>query len=796
MFRYITLLLFILFYPLCTAFGQALLQQADREFESLAYLKAANLYEQTLKGAGLTTGQTLSVKAKLGYSYRQLKDTNNAERAFGDIVHSYSSLPREYYPCYLYYAQALASNGKYKEAQEVYGKYAALEEADNRGKSFSNLAINAEAMTRNTSSYRVDLLDINSSEAEFSPIYFKEGMVFVTGRKKTMSIRRVFNWNETPFLDLYYLDDLNELRKRPSSSLSSSINSRILQRRKKRGILGRDAYTAVTANDTRTVGFYAGSSYNTSPGYAESPRIESERFGKNINTKYHEGPATFYKDGNRVIFTRNNYNNGKYRESKDGINKLKLYTAESKWGSWTKVQELPFNSDEYSTGHPALNADNTILYFVSDKPGGLGGTDIYVSEFRNGTWSEPKNMGPEVNTKGNEMFPFVDNQGSLYFASDGWPGLGDLDLFVAVMETPYKAKKSLNLGTPINSSKDDFGIITDGERSKGYFSSNRRNGGSDDDIFSFLREGPLYACRDLTVSVFDAITRKPLSKALVQVVNKRGGDARQLRTDSTGNLVLCLEAENEFTFVANHQGYGSNTLGFAVNAYDDIRSTRIEIPLVRDLVSRPAGPIVMMKGKVLSHKNKPLADVLVSRRDDLDGVVQETETGPDGTYTFDAVTGRNYTMDAVYGEYGTFGKKVLNFSPDQTTEINIMMFEKGDVVQVDNIYYDLDKWGLRAEAKLELDKLVSAMKKYPEMKIELCSHTDNRASALYNKALSQRRARTAKLYLTSKGIASQRIDARGYGESRPVNHCKDGVDCTDQEYQQNRRTEIKILDLQ
>ncbi|HEV7350571.1 OmpA family protein [Telluribacter sp.] len=795
--RFTNFLVFFLFLT-GQALGQTLLGQADKEFESLAYLKATKLYEQALLNKELSGGESLAAKAKLGYSYRQLKDSQNAERIFGDLIREYDkSLPQEYNQCYLYYAQALASNGKYKVAQEIYGKYSALEEADNRAKNFSKLNTNVSLLTKNEASYRVNFLDINGSSADFSPAYFRDGLVFVSGRNEGVSIKRVFNWNETAFLDLYYLNDLARLKKRPTASLGGGTEQRRNQRRKKGGVLGRDAYTSTTANDSRTVGYYAGSSYNINLGYEENPLTESEQFSKTLNSKYHEGPATFFKDGNRVIFTRNNFSNGKYGKSQDGINKLKLFTAENINGSWTRIEELPLNGDDFSTGHPSLNADNTLLYFASDRPGGMGGTDIYVSRLENGTWSEPQNLGPEVNTKGNEMFPFVDERGGLYFSSDGWPGMGDLDIYYAVMEQPVKPRKSINLGAPINSSKDDFGILTDGDRSQGYFSSNRRNGGSDDDIYSFEREGPLYACRDLTVQVLDAVSRQPLKGALVQIENKHNAaKMRQVRTDSTGALSLCMEAENEFMFIASSTGYLNNSIGFAVRAFDDVQPSRLEIPLIRATGSGSAtAGSVMMKGKVVSNKNQPLQGVLVTRRDDMDGTIQETETGADGTYTFDAVPGRNYTIDATIGEFGTFGKKILNFSPDKLTEINILMFEKGDVMQVENIYYDLDKWELRPDAQQELDKVVEIMQKYPEMKIELSSHTDSRANSKYNKALSNSRARAAKHYIVGKGIAAKRIATRGYGESRPVNKCTDGVNCPDEEHQQNRRTEIRIVNL-
>ena len=798
-------LLFFLAVIVAPAWGQSALTLADKEYKAMAYLQAASLYEEAIQKNNLSEQERLAAKAKLAYSYRQLKDARNAERVLREMISGYGKdLPEAYQENYLYYAQALASNGKYKEAQETYEKYNAFAEDDRRGPSFAKLYNNVTLLTKNSGSYKVERLDINTSDADFSPMYYKDGLVFVSGRNDAVGIKRVFQWDQTPFLDLYFLDNLKKAKGQAvTSSLggSAAVADRS-SRRKRRSLLGRDAYTALTANDSRTVGFYAGSAYNLDLGYEERPRTESERFNKSINSKYHEGPVTFFKDGNRVIFTRNNYKDGKYKVSKEGVNKLKLYSSEMVNGTWSNITELPFNSDEYSTGHPALNPDNTLLYFASDRPGGQGGTDIYVSRFADGAWSEPINLGPEVNTKGNEMFPFVDANGNLYFSSDGHPGMGDLDVFFAPLESFDKAKKSINLGAPINSNKDDFGLITDGERTQGYFSSNRKDARPDDDIYRFKREGPMYACRDLTVAVYDEATKVPLANALVQIEDKNSPDKmRQLQTDSLGNIFMCLAAENEFTFVASEEGYHNNTLGFTTSAFDDTRPSMLEIPLKKVVVKPAEVPVAAAaanaKGFVLAKNGaKPLDGAKVTIKDDTDGTTQEVETDANGQYAFAAVPGHNYSLDVKSDEYGTFGKKIVGYDPSRTTDLNVRMFEKGDAVKIDNIYYDLNKADIRPDAANELDKVVEILKKYPNMKIELGAHTDSRATSRYNRILSNNRAKEAENYLISKGIDAKRLSSKGYGESKLVNDCGNNRDCTEEEHQKNRRTEIRIMTLQ
>lgn len=781
--------------------AQSTMEQADREYNALAYLKAVKLYEEALGSSDLKEGEILSVEAKLAYSYRQLKDTPNAERVFRKLISDYQQdLPAEYVNCYLYFAQALASNGKYGEAQETYDKYSNLNNEDRRGSSFSKLYNNVALLTKNAGSYAVERLSMNSSAADFSPVYYKDGLVFVSGRDEALAIKRVFNWDETSFLDLYYLPNRKKIKGQPAASLGGSIEPVPSARRRWKSVLGMDSYTALTANDSRTVGFFSGAAYNTSLGYDERPLTESQRFSKTLNSKYHEGSAVFTTDGNRIIFTRNNYSKNQYQTSEGGINKLKLYTAEQINGNWTNIEELPLNSDEYSTGHPALNPDNTLLYFASDRPGGEGGTDIYVSRLENGNWTEPVNVGPEINTKGNEMFPFVDPVGNLYFSSDGHAGLGDLDIFYAPMESYAKAKKSINVGAPINSSKDDFGLITDAERTTGYFSSNRKEGGKDDDIYRFARKGPLYACRDLTVAVYDEATGEPLAQAMIQLDEKNNPDGvRQMQTDSSGYVLLCLAAENQFTFVATREGYQNNTLGFSTESFDDERPTTLEIPLKRIIVPVTPDPVATANatGRVLAQQGaKALSGAKVTVKDDTDGRIQNVTTDAQGTYAFTAAPGHNYTLDVKTDDYGTFGRKIIGYNPATDLNLDIRMFEKGDVVQIDNIYYDLDKATIRADAAYELNKVVDLLGKYPTMRIELGSHTDSRATSRYNKNLSNNRAKEAREYLMSKGVSANRITSKGFGESKLVNKCGDGSTCTEEEHQKNRRTEIRVLNFQ
>jgi outer membrane protein OmpA-like peptidoglycan-associated protein/tetratricopeptide (TPR) repeat protein len=819
----------------------ALLKTGEHYYQSLSYFKAIDAFEAALKKKGLTELQKLAAKIKLGDSYCKVKDSQNAERIYAEVFSTAGDLSNENIDVALKYAQVLASNGKYREAQEMYDKYTRKVEDDPRGKGFSKLYNDVSVLTKNTNCYKVDYLSINTNSADFSPSYYKNGIVFVSNRHNSVGVRRVFSWNDTPFLDLFFLDDVSAIGGQAAGLATGSSDIKTPRKNSSRGrYVGSDEYTSPTANDSRTLGNYGGINVMAGLGYGDRPITESERFGGSINSKYHEGPAAFFKDASKVIFTRNNFNNGKAKRSSDGFNKLKLYMGDANKDGWKNIKELPFNSDEYSTGHPALSADEKLLFFASDMPGGFGGTDIYVSRYDGGTWSAPINLGITVNSKGNEMFPFADKKGNLYFSSDGHAGLGDLDIFFIQMNGLTPKGRVINLGTPINSSKDDFGIVTDAFRKAGYFSSNRKRGGSDDDIYKFDRECELNEGCDLIIAIYDAETKMPLDNATIFYEDKNGYMLEKM-SDADGSVKLeGLEQDLEFSFRVTRDGYGANAISFSTKDCDN-EVSRLEIPMSRpkpaidstELVqnditngkntSNPqnifdgdttrqvqkvtidttknnkvlSGNTCTIRGRVMSQSTKQTVDgVLVTLRSECDNTTQTTFTDASGNYEFVVMEGCDYTVEGLKDNLGSKGKRIrrLNCKKGGVTA-DIYMFGTGDIVQVDNIYFDYGKCDLRSDARSELDKLVTIMRTYPKMRIELRAHTDSRSESDFNQKISEGRAKSSASYLLKRGISRSRIEYAGYGESLPVNSCVDGVECTEEQHAQNRRTEIKILQM-
>lgn len=422
------------------------------------------------------------------------------------------------------------------------------------------------------------------------------------------------------------------------------------------------------------------------------------KMGVPINTpEAHEAAVTFSKDGTTLIFARSNTG------SRKGTLNVDLYASRFK-GSWSEPRLLSINSKDAWDSSPALSPDGKTLYFSSDRRGGQGGNDIYRSTLdEQGRFSTPENLGPEINTPGNENFPFVAEDGTLYISSDGHPGLGSLDIFRIANNRP------VNLGVPINSNADDFAPYLLGDES-GYFSSNRAGGKGSDDIYYFKKAKPKLVNFYVDVNVRELAPKttnyQPMNKIRVELRDAQGRVVDQAFTGADGKLSFKLDTAKTYSLLAANPGY------FAA----------------RQAVSTVG-------------KTPP----------------QATLTQPE--------TDIRLTADLV-----------------------LTKIVKDKAIVVENIYYDLNKADIRTDAGLELDKLVQTLNDNPNITIELSSHTDVRGKDAYNLDLSQRRAQSAVDYIISKGIAANRVTAKGYGETRLI--VKNAQ--TEEEHQRNRRTEFKV----
>lgn len=383
-----------------------LMKRANSLYEQFAYAQAIEVYSKILE----KDKKNAEAAEKIAHCYRLTSNTRKAEFWYKKATR----YNKNNNTLKFHYGQALMSNGKYGEAEKVFAQYTRIAPKDSRGWRFLESCQNIANLMQDSSMYQISRMAINSSESDFGPAFYQDGLVFASARFDRTQEQRS-RWTGESFVDMYYTAD--------------------------RG--GR------WTNPNRLAG--------------------------KTTTPYHEGPATFNQSGTLMYFTRNV---SKGKAKKTGLVNLRIYEARMLHGEWTQERELPFNSDKYSVGHPALSPDGKTLYFASDMPGGSGGKDIYKSIYERGTWSRPRNLGKNVNTEGDEMFPFVHADGTVYYASDGLGGFGGLDVFATRFHN--REWEVTNVGYPINSSKDDFGLILTDDKRTGFFASNRKGSRGDD----------------------------------------------------------------------------------------------------------------------------------------------------------------------------------------------------------------------------------------------------------------------------------------------------------------------------
>lgn len=665
------------------------LSAAKEQYSSLNYISAIPELKKVLK----TDSNNIAALEMIAYSYKMIKN-------YDEALFWYEKLTKQKplrAKWVLYYAEALANKQQYERSEGWYRKYLAMVPGDNRAVSFSKTK--TSNLNKNTGNWKLQFTNLNSQGSDYAPTYYKNGLIFSSNKKTPRLTGLVYGWDNAPFTDLYFVPNLNDIKTLDPDSLINTA-------RGKKNIVYRfnDDDTAPTSNDSKTLGLYNPTLQRDTLAFLLSQTLDIKPVPGNINTKYHEGTSAVFPDGS-IIFTRNNYEHGTVQTSKDGINKLKLFIASG--NNLNTITPFPWNSNEYAVGHPTLSKDGTILVFASDMPGGYGGTDLYycVRSGNSAQWTRPANLGKKINTEGNEMFPFLDKDGNLYFSSTGHPGLGGLDIFEVDLKEMKAISTPRNLGVPINSATDDFGFIKSDDGKSGFLSSNRRG---NDDIYKFERA--TYRIL-LEGTVTDARTRLPLPGSRILMRHLDGTDT--IRTNARGEFKRELPKETDYETTTQKIGYVSQ-LGFVTSL----------------------------------------------------GITQDS----------------TIRMDIRLNKTETAQQYVLN---------NCDSLKK--VFAVKNIYYDLDRYEIRPDARPALDELAYLMKKYPEITIITSSHCDSRASEEYNRRLSLNRGANAKAYLVSKGIRAERIKIAYYGKTRLVNRCYDGVECSEADQQLNRRTEFDVI---
>lgn len=627
------------------SFAQTNLKKADALFRNYAYVDASKAYEEILQNIKKPSAQTLKNTAD---SYYFISDARNALKYYKRLYEVQGNNLTDIY--YLRYIQSLKAVMDYDEANKVIKEYLDKKGDKNEINRYTAQKKQLDSLSKAKSLYNVKNLDINTSKSDFGATYFQDKIVFTSARDTTKFSDKLYTWNNQPFLNLYVAE------RNPAD----------------------------------------GSLFN------------EKLFLANVMSKYHEATATFDTSGKTIYYSTNIVRKNKLVVDENKINNFKIVKGQIIDNKLENSESVFFNSTEYSVGHPSLSEDGEWLFFASDMPGGYGETDLYyVKIAADGTTSSPVNLGPKINTLGNEVFPFFRN-GTLYFSSDGHYGMGDLDVYESDFFADGTFSVPRNLGAPINSNKDDFSFIIDKAGSFGYVSSNREGGKGDDDIYSFTKGKPV-CNQNISGIALDRKTKLPLADVVIMAYNSYNDVLAETKTNYEGKYAVVVPCSKVVKMIAAKPNYSS----------DD----------------------------------------------------KTVETGTENE-----------------GEIDKINFELSNYD-------DLVVKKKGvEKVDVNPIYFDYDKSDITPPAIEELSKVVFIMRKFPNIRIKIESHTDARGKDAYNLKLSDNRAKSTRDYIVSQDIDASRIEsAIGYGESRLVNKCKNGVKCTEEEHLLNRRSDFIII---
>ncbi|WP_299213402.1 OmpA family protein [uncultured Dokdonia sp.] len=644
------ILLFILSTPVIITAQQSKISKGNKGYTNFDFVNAQDIYQKVAdKGY-----ESADLYKRLGDSYYLNASYEKAQIWYGKLIEKYTDNVEA--ETYFRYAIALKGTKDYKRSDEIMTRFSELYKNDKRAQIFKNNPDYLKDINTYKDSYNVTETTINSGYSDFGTAFYEDKLIFSSAKDTGAFIKRIHKWNGQPFLDLYEI---------PLEMVSNG----------------------------------------------EATIKDAKKFNNAINSPFHESTPIFTKDGNTVYFTRNNYNNGVYRDDINGTNKLKIYKAvKNDKNKWSDIEELPFSSDEYTIAHPALSPDEKRLYFSSDMPGTFGDADLwYVTIQEDGTYGAPVNLGDQINTEGRESYPFICDENDLYFASNGHLGLGGLDIFKASIGDLGEVSEIINLGEPVNTSKDDFSFVINHTTNQGFLSSNRVNEAGNDDIYMLerIKTLPPPCVIVLTGLVTDKDTGEKLSNATVTLYDTNKNVFGTSVTDGTATFSFDPSCDRAMLVRAEKDGYLPEEKIITI----PVTSANLEALLQ------------------LEKKNK-----LLTTGEDL--------------------------------------KDLLDLNP---------------------IYFDFDRFNIRPDAALELAKVQTVMEEYPTLRIDVRSHTDSRGNDAYNERLSQNRNDATIQWLVDKGINRSRLTGRGYGESSPVNKCTNNVACSEAAHQENRRSEFIIL---
>jgi outer membrane protein OmpA-like peptidoglycan-associated protein/Tol biopolymer transport system component len=470
---------------------KARVANTDKKYDRFAYVDAIAVYERVAE-KGYKDEKMFQ---KLANAYYFNGELGKAAKWYEAVF----ALNQEQEPEYFFkYSQCLKSLGDYSAADAMMERFNAKSGNDQRAKLFIGQRNYLEEIKNNSGRFNINNAEINSSFSDYGTSFFDNKLIFCSARDTGGVGKKIFKWTGQPFTNLY------------SSEVTSSGNL-----------------------------------------------SAAELFGGDkINSKFNEATPVFTKDGKTMYFTRNNFLNGKKGKDNNEVTLLKLYKATLEEGKWGGVTELPFDSNTYSVAHPALSPDDTTLYFVSDMPGTLGQSDLFkVTINKDGSFGTPENLGAGINTEGRESFPFISDDNELYFASDGRPGLGGLDIFAAKINQDGSFSEVQNVGAPVNGNQNDFAFLIDSKSRNGFFSSNRDGGVGSEDIYQFTETRKLICEQFLTGIITDLATGKALPLARVSLLDDKFQVVKEVLANYDGEFRFDVECSNKYYVRVEKQDY-------------------------------------------------------------------------------------------------------------------------------------------------------------------------------------------------------------------------------------------------
>ncbi len=670
-------------------------------------------------------------RAYLAEAYRKNQQYDKAIEHYAQIK-DWAQLAPEYL---LYYAKALLQAASCVEAQSVYDRYLERKPLDARAPMLRDVCAALEQLrTQPNDTFTLFPTNFNTAFHEMAPAYYGNSLVFASNSLSANG----------EFLDLLLAQD-------PASP---------------------------------------------------QPPVP---FTAELNTPLHEATATFSADMSRIFFTRS-------REVKfpaqSRVVPLNILTATRQDdGKWSKPESLNLADAPYSAAHPCLSPDGARLYFSSDLPNGFGGKDLYYSDWNGSAWGKPVNLGPDINTEGDELFPSLGPNNLLYFSSDGHLGLGGHDLFAAEMISAGTWGRVQNLGLPFNSEEDDFAIAWAPDGNAGFLSSNRAGGQGGDDIYGFRR---LYHVLQLEFT--DALSGRSLVPA--DLTSDCGAVA--------SNPYLRLPVEGCCQITVQAEGYENLSRQICANEPGLLDKSACRIALAPE-------KIYTLQGSITDQQSaQPLAGAAVHVFDQTGALFAALVSDANGQFSANLPKGKCFAFKVEKGDYfaRTLDERICTEGSQTLYVLDVALqpfwisatqarrnlanmtapikgvflagtptgSEKAAPFQL-QIYYNQFSAEIREDAIPEMQRLLQLLKDNPKVVLEISAHTDARGDASFNQRLSQKRAEAVVKWLTDRGVERNRLRARGYGESRPVNHCKDGITCSEAEHQRNRRTEFRVVEV-